>query len=135
MRAVRGRRAEGSGLDSLRAMWAWGQQGAAGGQAAGRRWRWQVSWLERRVGAGLEGSEETDFRALPQVLLLVWGAGGCANMPPCTNSPPSPVLACRCGASFQQVIRTVGIHPTCAEEVAKLRISKRSGLDPTVTGC
>lgn len=34
-RAVRGRRAEGSGLDSLRAMWAWGQQGAAGGQAGG----------------------------------------------------------------------------------------------------
>lgn len=44
-------------------------------------------------------------------------------------------LGIKCGASFQQVIRTVGIHPTCAEEVAKLRISKRSGLDPTVTGC
>ncbi|XP_030692310.1 thioredoxin reductase 2, mitochondrial [Globicephala melas] len=44
-------------------------------------------------------------------------------------------LGIKCGASYQQVMRTVGIHPTCAEEVAKLRISKRSGLDPTVTGC
>uniref|UniRef100_A0A8D1J7D9 Thioredoxin-disulfide reductase n=1 Tax=Sus scrofa TaxID=9823 RepID=A0A8D1J7D9_PIG len=44
-------------------------------------------------------------------------------------------LALKCGASYEQVMRTVGIHPTCAEEVAKLRISKRSGLDPTVTGC
>ncbi|EDL77944.1 thioredoxin reductase 2, isoform CRA_b [Rattus norvegicus] len=32
-------------------------------------------------------------------------------------------------------MQTVGIHPTCSEEVVKLHISKRSGLDPTVTGC
>ncbi|XP_072809315.1 thioredoxin reductase 2, mitochondrial isoform X2 [Vicugna pacos] len=44
-------------------------------------------------------------------------------------------LGIKCGASYEQVMRTVGIHPTCAEEVVKLRISKRSGLDPTVTGC
>lgn len=44
-------------------------------------------------------------------------------------------LGIKCGASYEQVIRTVGIHPTCAEEMVKLRISKRSGLDPTVTGC
>ncbi|XP_060049482.1 thioredoxin reductase 2, mitochondrial isoform X2 [Erinaceus europaeus] len=44
-------------------------------------------------------------------------------------------LGIKCGASYTQVMQTVGIHPTCAEEVAKLRISKRSGLDPTVTGC
>ncbi|XP_037353003.2 thioredoxin reductase 2, mitochondrial isoform X3 [Talpa occidentalis] len=44
-------------------------------------------------------------------------------------------LGIKCGASYAQVMRTVGIHPTCAEEVAKLRISKRSGLDPTITGC
>ncbi|XP_019482442.1 PREDICTED: thioredoxin reductase 2, mitochondrial [Hipposideros armiger] len=44
-------------------------------------------------------------------------------------------LGIKCGASYAQVMQTVGIHPTCAEEVAKLRISKRSGLDPTVTGC
>uniref|UniRef100_G3SQE6 thioredoxin-disulfide reductase (NADPH) n=1 Tax=Loxodonta africana TaxID=9785 RepID=G3SQE6_LOXAF len=44
-------------------------------------------------------------------------------------------LGIKCGASYAQMMRTVGIHPTCAEEVVKLRISKRSGLDPTVTGC
>ncbi|XP_031994038.1 thioredoxin reductase 2, mitochondrial isoform X2 [Hylobates moloch] len=44
-------------------------------------------------------------------------------------------LGIKCGASYVQVMRTVGIHPTCSEEVVKLRISKRSGLDPTVTGC
>ncbi|XP_077016478.1 thioredoxin reductase 2, mitochondrial isoform X3 [Tamandua tetradactyla] len=71
----------------------------------------------------------------------------------CLREPPQPVLGLhflgpsagevtqgfalgiKCGASYAQVMRTVGIHPTCAEEVAKLRISKRSGLDPTVTGC
>ncbi|XP_069850459.1 thioredoxin reductase 2, mitochondrial isoform X1 [Dipodomys merriami] len=44
-------------------------------------------------------------------------------------------LGIKCGASRAQVMRTVGIHPTCAEEVVKLHITKRSGLDPTVTGC
>ncbi|XP_004628035.1 thioredoxin reductase 2, mitochondrial isoform X1 [Octodon degus] len=44
-------------------------------------------------------------------------------------------LGIKCGASYAQVMRTVGIHPTCSEEVVKLRISKSSGLDPTVTGC
>ncbi|KAM7331401.1 hypothetical protein ACRRTK_008109 [Alexandromys fortis] len=41
----------------------------------------------------------------------------------------------RCGASYAQVMQTVGIHPTCSEEVVKLHITKRSGLEPTVTGC
>nr|XP_012309613.1 thioredoxin reductase 2, mitochondrial isoform X6 [Aotus nancymaae] len=44
-------------------------------------------------------------------------------------------LGIKCGASYVQVMQTVGIHPTCSEEIVKLRISKRSGLDPTVTGC
>lgn len=44
-------------------------------------------------------------------------------------------LGIQCGASYAQVMQTVGIHPTCSEEVVKLHISKRSGLDPTVTGC
>lgn len=60
------------------------------------------------------------------------------DVPPRVDSSPEPLprpAVCRCGASYAQVMRTVGIHPTCAEEVAKLRISKRSGLDPTVTGC
>ncbi|KAK7088567.1 thioredoxin reductase 2, mitochondrial-like [Littorina saxatilis] len=44
-------------------------------------------------------------------------------------------VAMQCNVSFDQLSKTVGIHPTCAEEVVKLHISKRSGLDPTVTGC
>ncbi|CAO2631148.1 Thioredoxin reductase 2, mitochondrial [Lemmus lemmus] len=44
-------------------------------------------------------------------------------------------LGIKCGASYAQVMQTVGIHPTCSEEVVKLHISKRSGLEPTVTGC
>ncbi|XP_068099361.1 thioredoxin reductase 2, mitochondrial [Hyperolius riggenbachi] len=44
-------------------------------------------------------------------------------------------LGIKCGATYPQLMSTVGIHPTCAEEVTKLHITKRSGLDPTVTGC
>ncbi|XP_063820810.1 thioredoxin reductase 2, mitochondrial isoform X2 [Pseudophryne corroboree] len=44
-------------------------------------------------------------------------------------------LGIKCGATYAQLMDTVGIHPTCAEEVTKLHITKRSGLDPTVTGC
>ncbi|NXC99480.1 TRXR2 reductase, partial [Certhia familiaris] len=44
-------------------------------------------------------------------------------------------LGIKCGATYSQIMKTVGIHPTCAEEVTKLRITKRSGLDATVTGC
>ncbi|CAH1801109.1 unnamed protein product, partial [Owenia fusiformis] len=43
--------------------------------------------------------------------------------------------AIRCGATRKQITDTVGIHPTTAEEIVKLNITKRSGLDPTVTGC
>lgn len=42
---------------------------------------------------------------------------------------------CRCGATYSHLLQTVGIHPTCAEEVIKVNITKRSGLDATVTGC
>lgn len=46
------------------------------------------------------------------------------------------MCAClRCGATYTQLLQTVGIHPTCAEEVIKVNITKRSGLDATVTGC
>ncbi|KAF2977370.1 hypothetical protein EK904_006277 [Melospiza melodia maxima] len=44
-------------------------------------------------------------------------------------------LGIKCGATYAQMMKTVGIHPTCAEEVTKLQITKRSGLDATVTGC
>ncbi|XP_054718869.1 thioredoxin reductase 2, mitochondrial-like [Uloborus diversus] len=43
--------------------------------------------------------------------------------------------ALRCGFTLEHLQQTVGIHPTCAEEIVKLNITKASGLDPTVTGC
>ena len=46
-----------------------------------------------------------------------------------------PVCVSRWGATYRQLVETVGIHPTCAEELTKLNISKRSGLEATVTGC
>lgn len=44
-------------------------------------------------------------------------------------------MALRCGLTWKQFEGTVGIHPTCAEQVVKLRITKSSGKDPRVTGC
>uniref|UniRef100_A0A8C9TJ79 Thioredoxin reductase 2 n=1 Tax=Scleropages formosus TaxID=113540 RepID=A0A8C9TJ79_SCLFO len=44
-------------------------------------------------------------------------------------------LGFQCGATYSDLLATVGIHPTCAEELTKLHITKRSGLDATVTGC
>ncbi|XP_006890512.1 PREDICTED: thioredoxin reductase 2, mitochondrial [Elephantulus edwardii] len=70
------------------------------------------------------------LRKPPQVLLGLHFLG-----PNAGEVTQGFALGIKCGASYAQVMQTVGIHPTCAEEVAKLRISKRSGLDPTVTGC
>lgn len=58
-----------------------------------------------------------------------------SHLPTPADHLPPPLDVCRCGASYAQVMQTVGIHPTCSEEVVKLHISKRSGLEPTVTGC
>ncbi|XP_031804851.1 thioredoxin reductase 2, mitochondrial isoform X2 [Sarcophilus harrisii] len=44
-------------------------------------------------------------------------------------------LGVKCGATYSQMKKTLGIHPTSAEEVVKLWITKRSGLPATVTGC
>ncbi|XP_076854024.1 thioredoxin reductase 2, tandem duplicate 2 [Brachyhypopomus gauderio] len=44
-------------------------------------------------------------------------------------------LSLRCGLTYAQLQDAVGIHPTCAEELTKIHITKRSGLDATVTGC
>ncbi|KAK8783150.1 hypothetical protein V5799_015500 [Amblyomma americanum] len=43
--------------------------------------------------------------------------------------------ALRCGLTKQSLEQTIGIHPTVAEEIVKLGITKRSGVDPQVTGC
>jgi thioredoxin reductase (NADPH) len=44
-------------------------------------------------------------------------------------------VALRKGASVEDFEMTIGIHPTAAEEVVKLDITKSSGLDPKKTGC
>ncbi|XP_019740867.1 thioredoxin reductase 2, tandem duplicate 2 [Hippocampus comes] len=44
-------------------------------------------------------------------------------------------MGLRCGATYSHLLGTVGIHPTSAEELTKVNITKRSGLDATVTGC
>ncbi|XP_061586330.1 thioredoxin reductase 2, tandem duplicate 2 [Cololabis saira] len=44
-------------------------------------------------------------------------------------------LGLQCGATYSHLLQTVGIHPTSAEELVKIHITKRSGLDATVTGC
>jgi len=44
-------------------------------------------------------------------------------------------LAMRKGATKEDFDDTVGIHPTIAEEVTLLNITKRSGISPEKTGC
>eukprot|EP01135_Chromosphaera_perkinsii_P006290 Nk52_evm19s485 gene=Nk52_evmTU19s485 len=44
-------------------------------------------------------------------------------------------VAIRRGCSREDIIDTIGIHPTTAEEIVKVHITKRSGVDPTVSGC
>ncbi|XP_046855600.1 thioredoxin reductase 2, mitochondrial-like isoform X2 [Xenia sp. Carnegie-2017] len=44
-------------------------------------------------------------------------------------------VALSCGLTYDQLCSSVGIHPTSAEEIVKLNITKRSGKDPHVTGC
>ncbi|KAG8231263.1 hypothetical protein J437_LFUL011117 [Ladona fulva] len=39
------------------------------------------------------------------------------------------------GLTMDQLLGTVGIHPTTAEEFTRIFITKRSGLDPTVQSC
>ncbi|KAG7263252.1 hypothetical protein CRUP_004746, partial [Coryphaenoides rupestris] len=56
------------------------------------------------------------------------------NPPPSRTSTRSETWA-RCGATITQLQDTVGIHPTCAEELTKVGITKRSGLNATVTAC
>jgi len=43
--------------------------------------------------------------------------------------------AIKIGLTYDQLVSTMGIHPTCAEEIVRLNITKRSGKDPKVTGC
>ena len=44
-------------------------------------------------------------------------------------------VAVKCGATKADFDDTVGIHPTVAEEFTMLKVTKRSGKDPTKKGC
>ncbi|XP_075220211.1 thioredoxin reductase 1 isoform X2 [Lycorma delicatula] len=43
--------------------------------------------------------------------------------------------AVKCGLTIEQLQNTVGIHPTLAEELTRVCITKRSGLDPKPQSC
>ena len=44
-------------------------------------------------------------------------------------------VALRLGATYGDFERTFGIHPTSAEELVSLTVTKRSGESPEKTGC
>ena len=44
-------------------------------------------------------------------------------------------VAMKMGMTLDDLQGTVGIHPTCAEDVVKLKITKSSGEDVEVSGC
>jgi len=44
-------------------------------------------------------------------------------------------VAMKMGVTKNDLLNTVGIHPTVSEEVVTVRITKSSGLDPKKTGC
>ena len=46
-----------------------------------------------------------------------------------------PLLHNRLGMTYAGLASTIGIHPTSAEEVVKLHITRASGKDPMVTAC
>ncbi len=52
------------------------------------------------------------------------------SLPPCLSRS-----VCSAGITRQELTDTVGIHPTCAEEVVKMHITKSSGVDPNITAC
>ncbi|KAL1493993.1 hypothetical protein ABEB36_009669 [Hypothenemus hampei] len=43
--------------------------------------------------------------------------------------------AMKCKLTVEALMNTVGMHPTVAEEFTRIRITKRSGLDPTPASC
>jgi len=44
-------------------------------------------------------------------------------------------LALKAGCTARHFEQTVGIHPTCAEELVAASVTKRSGADPHKRGC
>ena len=48
---------------------------------------------------------------------------------------PGLALAMRLGARKADLDETIGVHPTCSEELMALRVTRRSGEDPSKGGC
>lgn len=44
-------------------------------------------------------------------------------------------MAVKMGATKKDFERTVGIHPTCAEEIVDLKVTKAEQPDAQKTGC
>lgn len=44
-------------------------------------------------------------------------------------------LCVKRGVTYREVIETVGVHPTCAEEIVNTTVSKSSGKDVGAAGC
>lgn len=44
-------------------------------------------------------------------------------------------VAIKCNLTMKELMNTVGIHPTVAEEFTRLNITKRSGKDPNPASC
>ena len=44
-------------------------------------------------------------------------------------------VAMKAGCTYEHLTNTIGIHPTCSEEVVKLEVTKRSGGKAIKSGC
>lgn len=44
-------------------------------------------------------------------------------------------VAMKKGITFKDLEDTVGIHPTCSEEIVTLKVTKSSGADAAAGGC
>lgn len=55
--------------------------------------------------------------------------------PNCGEITQGIAIAIKCGATKEDFDNTVGIHPTCAEDVTLLEITKSSGVSAEASGC
>jgi len=44
-------------------------------------------------------------------------------------------VAMKCGVTSEQLFDTVGLHPTCSENIVKLTMTKRNNPSAKTTGC
>jgi hypothetical protein len=53
----------------------------------------------------------------------------------CSGAAVTMCVACRMGLSRADLEETIAVHPTTAEELTLMTITKRSGVDPKKVGC